>query len=312
MSLSGSYRLGFELRGTTDKVTATVNDVLADTPAAGGRCPGGRPDPRDRRQAGRRRTRSARRSRHRDGAPLTLTVERGGKTVDLVPVAAGEVARSYGVVGVDRRSRSGSTGRRDDGRSARRSARLVHRRRQRRGLEPRRDRPGLVRGGRAGHGHLPLGARPDQPLARAPEPAAAAAARRRPHRLLARSRGSAAAPSRARSTSASRWSGSPSSCCSSSSASRTTSAGSASSARLRLAADGLPSAPDQRRRRRDRRRRAGRRPVDDADADARRRGDDRADRRARLRRLRGRPLRRPEDRGRRGARPDRPASARSR
>ena len=33
MSLSGSYRLGFELRGTTDSVTATVNDVLADSPA---------------------------------------------------------------------------------------------------------------------------------------------------------------------------------------------------------------------------------------------------------------------------------------
>ena len=32
---------------------------------SGGRCPGGRPDPRDQRQAGRRRTRSARRSRHR-------------------------------------------------------------------------------------------------------------------------------------------------------------------------------------------------------------------------------------------------------
>ena len=64
---------------------------------------------------------------------------------------------------------------------------------------------------------------------------------------------------------------------------------------------------DQGRQRRDRRRRTGRRPVDDADADARRRGDDRADRRARLGRLRGRPLRRPEDGGRRGARPDRPA-----
>ena len=33
MSLSGSYRLGFELRGTTDSVSATVNDVLADSPA---------------------------------------------------------------------------------------------------------------------------------------------------------------------------------------------------------------------------------------------------------------------------------------
>jgi regulator of sigma E protease len=33
VSLSGSYRLGFELRGTNEAVTATVNRVLADTPA---------------------------------------------------------------------------------------------------------------------------------------------------------------------------------------------------------------------------------------------------------------------------------------
>jgi regulator of sigma E protease len=32
-TLNGSYRLGFELRGTNQKVTATVNDVLADSPA---------------------------------------------------------------------------------------------------------------------------------------------------------------------------------------------------------------------------------------------------------------------------------------
>ena len=54
MSLSGSYRLGFELRGTTNSVTATVNDVLADSPGGGRRHPGGRPDRRDQRQAGRR------------------------------------------------------------------------------------------------------------------------------------------------------------------------------------------------------------------------------------------------------------------
>ena len=47
------------------------------------------------------------------------------------------------------------------------------------------------------------------------------------------------------------------------------------------------------------------RPVDDADADPRCRGDDGADRGARERRLRDRPLRRSENRGRRGARPDR-------
>ena len=33
MTLNGSYRLGFELRGTSQDVTATVNDVLANSPA---------------------------------------------------------------------------------------------------------------------------------------------------------------------------------------------------------------------------------------------------------------------------------------
>ena len=64
-------------------------------------------------------------------------------------------------------------------------------------------------------------------------------------------------------------------------------------------------APDLRRRRCDRRRRACRRPVDDADEDARRRGHDGADRGPRERRVRARPGRRPEDRGRRGAAEDR-------
>ena len=59
----------------------------------------------------------------------------------------------------------------------------------------------------------------------------------------------------------------------------------------------------------DRRRRAGRRPVDDPHEDPRRRGDDGADRRARLRRLRDRPRRRPEEGGRAGAAADRPPLA---
>ncbi|NUT55563.1 MAG: PDZ domain-containing protein, partial [Thermoleophilia bacterium] len=33
MALDASYRVGFELRGTTEQVTATVNDVLPNTPA---------------------------------------------------------------------------------------------------------------------------------------------------------------------------------------------------------------------------------------------------------------------------------------
>ena len=54
MSLSGSYRLGFELRGTTDSVTATVNDVLADSPAEAAGVQAGDRILGDRRQAGRR------------------------------------------------------------------------------------------------------------------------------------------------------------------------------------------------------------------------------------------------------------------
>ena len=152
---------------------------------------------------------------------------------------------------------------------------------------------------------LRLHSRPDQPVARAPQPAAAAAARRRPHRVLDR-RGRARPCDGARAST----SASPSS------ASR-----SCSSFRDRLVerrrtadhdcADGELAA-DQRGRRRDRRRRARRRPVDDAHEDARRRGDDGADRRAGVGRLRDRPRRRPEDRGRGGARRGSSASRRSR
>ena len=172
-------------------------------------------------------TRSAARSRARAGEPLTLTVERDGEPVDLGPVAPRrQTARTLGSSWRGRAGESAChacTGDRDEGdRQVARPAR--DRRRAGRDLEPGRHRPGLVRGGRAGRRRLPLGARADQPLARAPEPAAAAAARRRPHRVLARSRASAARRSRARSTSASRSSGSRSCCCCSSSASRTTSA----------------------------------------------------------------------------------------
>ena len=61
----------------------------------------------------------------------------------------------------------------------------------------------------------------------------------------------------------------------------------------------------ERRRRPDRRRGASRRPVDDADEDARRPGDDGADRRAGERRLRDRARRGAEERGRRRAAEDR-------
>ena len=194
---------------------------------------------------------------------------------------------------------------RDEG-DRRLARRLVHRR----GREEISSPVGIVQGSSERStqgGDLPLGARPDQPLARAAQPAAAPAARRRPHRLLDH-RGRPRAPWPARSTSASRRSGSPSCCCSSS-ASRTTSAGSAACDHEAGAAKPNGSRWRSQIRSADRRRRARRRPVDDADADARRRGDDRADRRARLGRLRGRPLRGAEDRGRRGAAADRPALA---
>jgi regulator of sigma E protease len=85
MSLSGSYRLGFELRGTSDNVTATINRVLADSPAeeaglrAGDRVVAinGTPVDGD----------SIRTTiQESEGRPLRLTVERGGETVQLVPV----------------------------------------------------------------------------------------------------------------------------------------------------------------------------------------------------------------------------------
>ena len=85
MALSGSYRLGFELRGTSDAVTATINKVLAGTPAeeAGVRAGdhvvsiNGKPVDGD----------SIRQTIQASGGkPLRLTVERGGETIQLRPV----------------------------------------------------------------------------------------------------------------------------------------------------------------------------------------------------------------------------------
>ena len=97
MSLSGSYRLGFELRGTTDTVTATVNDVLADSPAeAAGVQAGDRILTIDGKQVDGESIRPTIQDSH--GAPVTLTVERAGKTVELQPVRP-ERSEEYGVVG---------------------------------------------------------------------------------------------------------------------------------------------------------------------------------------------------------------------
>jgi regulator of sigma E protease len=96
MALSGSYRLGFELRGTADTVTATVNDVLADSPAeAAGVRPGDRivtinGTPVDGDSI--RPTIQA-----SDGRPLALTVERDGELVRLRAVRP-EKSEEFGPV----------------------------------------------------------------------------------------------------------------------------------------------------------------------------------------------------------------------
>jgi regulator of sigma E protease len=87
MALSSSYRLGFEPRVTNDKVTATINRVIPDTPAEEvGLRPGdrivainGKPVDGD----SIRPTIQA-----SDGNPLRLTVVRRGETVQLGPVRA--------------------------------------------------------------------------------------------------------------------------------------------------------------------------------------------------------------------------------
>jgi regulator of sigma E protease len=87
MALSSSYRLGFEPRVTNDKVTATINRVIPDTPAEEvGLRPGdrivainGKPVDGD----SIRPTIQA-----SDGKPLRLTVVRRGETVQLGPVRA--------------------------------------------------------------------------------------------------------------------------------------------------------------------------------------------------------------------------------
>ena len=97
MSLSGSYRLGFELRGTTDKVTATVNDVLADSPAeAAGIKAGDRILTIDGKQVDGDSIRPT--IQDSRGAPVKLTVERDGQTIALQPVRP-EKSEEFGVFG---------------------------------------------------------------------------------------------------------------------------------------------------------------------------------------------------------------------
>ena len=92
--LSGSYRLGFELRATNEAVTPVVNDTLPDSPAeaaglrAGDRIVAINGQPVD--------AESIRETiQESNGAPLRVTVERGGTTVVLGPVRP-EKSDEYG------------------------------------------------------------------------------------------------------------------------------------------------------------------------------------------------------------------------
>ena len=110
--------------------------------------------------AGRRRRRSATRSATRAASPLTLTVERDGETVDARPGPAATTRRRLPARLHPRAARRSAVGEAsalaaaDRAASRRRSAaslaRLVTRRGPQGDLEPGRDRPGLVRGARAG------------------------------------------------------------------------------------------------------------------------------------------------------------------
>jgi regulator of sigma E protease len=85
VSLSGSYRLGFELRGTNEAVTATVNRVLPDSPAEeAGILPGDRIVSIDARPVTGETIRST--IQASDGRPLVLVVERDGEQMALGPV----------------------------------------------------------------------------------------------------------------------------------------------------------------------------------------------------------------------------------
>ena len=95
LSLGGDYRLGFALRADGAAVTATVDEVLADTPAASsGMRAGDRIVAIDGVQVAPEQI--APTIRGSDGKPLTLTVERAGELVPLSPTRP-EPSETYGV-----------------------------------------------------------------------------------------------------------------------------------------------------------------------------------------------------------------------
>jgi regulator of sigma E protease len=94
-TLEPSYRLGFELRGTTEEVTAVVNDVLDDSPAqAVGLRAGDRIVAIDNRPVEGETIRPT--IQGSEGRPVMLVVERDGERVALGPVRA-ESTGEYGV-----------------------------------------------------------------------------------------------------------------------------------------------------------------------------------------------------------------------
>jgi regulator of sigma E protease len=96
MALSGSYRLGFELRGTNESVSAVVNDVIADSPAeAAGVRAGDRILAIDGRPVDGDTIRPT--IQDSAGKPLELTVERGGEEVTLRPVRP-QKSEEFGLV----------------------------------------------------------------------------------------------------------------------------------------------------------------------------------------------------------------------
>ena len=103
MVANGGYRLGFQLRAAGNEATATIHEVLAGTPAAeAGLRPGDRIVAINGKTVdGESIPPTIRSSR---GNPLRLTVERGGKTVQLRPVRPDKIDRPGLVMAVRRSS----------------------------------------------------------------------------------------------------------------------------------------------------------------------------------------------------------------
>jgi regulator of sigma E protease len=95
MAVSSAYRFGFALTANNGEVTAVVDEVLEGTPAQSvGMLPGDRIVAIDGERLAPEEIAAT--IRASEGRPLRVTVERGGRTVDLDPAAA-EKVDDYGV-----------------------------------------------------------------------------------------------------------------------------------------------------------------------------------------------------------------------